>query len=74
MEFIFILIVSNIIAWPIAYYALDIWIDSFAYRTELSIWIFLGAFIISFVNAVLTISQKSVKAATKNPVDALKYE
>ncbi|MEN8119832.1 MAG: ABC transporter permease, partial [Bacteroidota bacterium] len=65
IEFIFILIVSNIIAWPIAYYALNIWIDGFAYRTELSIWIFIGAFVISFINAVLTISHKSVSAATK---------
>jgi len=73
-EFLFILITSNIIAWPIAYYFLTKWINSFAYRTELSIWIFLVAFLISFVNAMLTISQKSVSAATRNPVDALKYE
>jgi len=73
-EFTLILIASNFIAWPIAYFALKTWINSFAYRTELSAWIFLVAFIISFINAVLTISQKSVSVASRNPVDALKYE
>ncbi len=73
-EFIFILIASNVIAWPIAYYFLKKWIDEFAYRTELSLWIFLLAFLISLFNAVITISQKSLSAAARNPVDALKYE
>ena len=73
-EFVFIIIASNIIAWPIAYFALNSWINGFAYRTELSLWIFILAFAISSVNAVLTISQKSLKAAMKNPVNALKYE
>ncbi|OQY05327.1 MAG: hypothetical protein B6I20_01525 [Bacteroidetes bacterium 4572_117] len=73
-EFIYILVLSNIIAWPIAYYALKTWIDSFAYRTEISAWIFLLAFVISFFNAVITISQKSISVAAKNPIDALKYE
>jgi len=74
IEFIYILLASNIIAWPLAYYFLRKWIDGFAYRTELSLWIFLVAFAISFFNAVITISHKSLNAATKNPVDALKYE
>ncbi len=73
-EFILILIAANVIAWPIAYYALKVWIDGFAYRTELSIWIFLLAFFISLINAILTISQKSIIAAGKNPVDSLKYQ
>jgi putative ABC transport system permease protein len=73
-EFVYIIIISNIVAWPIAYFALSSWINGFAYRTELSLWIFLLAFAISSINAVLTISQRSIRAAIKNPVDALKYE
>lgn len=73
-EFASIFILSNLIAWSLAYYALRIWIDNFAYRTEISFWIFIVALLLSFLNAVLTISHKSIVAASKNPVDSLKYE
>lgn len=73
-EFLRIFIWANIIAWPLAYYALRIWIDNFAYRTKISFWIFIVALLLSLLNAVLTISHKSMFAALKNPVDSLKYE
>ncbi len=73
-EFLSIFIMSNLIAWPLAYYALRVWINNFAYRTEINFWIFFVALLISFLNALITISHKSYVAASKNPVDALKYE
>ncbi|MCF6240566.1 MAG: ABC transporter permease [Bacteroidales bacterium] len=73
-EFAGIFLLANLIAWTLAYYALRIWIDNFAYRIEISFWIFLAALMFSLFNVVLTISHKSLIAASKNPVDALKYE
>jgi putative ABC transport system permease protein len=50
------------------------WLLSFAYKTELNWWIFALAGIIALVIALLTVSWQSWKAATRNPVEALKYE
>ncbi|MCP4724674.1 MAG: FtsX-like permease family protein [bacterium] len=68
------IIVSNIIAWPCAYYVMDQWLQNFAYRTDMSWWIFVlsGAFTL-FITLLTVISQIS-KAAIANPVDSLRYE
>jgi putative ABC transport system permease protein len=63
-----------IIAIPITYYAMNIWLKSFAYKTELSWWIFVLAGIIAVCIALLTVSWQSWKAATRNPVEVLRYE
>ncbi len=63
-----------IIACPIAYYAMNKWLENFAYKTEISWWIFaLSGFIAMFI-ALFTISWQSWRAASKNPVEALRYE
>lgn len=66
--------ISFIIATPIAYYAMSNWLENFAYKTELSWWIFALAGMIAIIIALLTVSWKSWKAATRNPVEALRYE
>jgi putative ABC transport system permease protein len=50
------------------------WLQSFAYKTKLSWWIFCLAGITALVIAIITVSWQSWKAATKNPVEALRYE
>jgi putative ABC transport system permease protein len=62
------------IAIPIAWYAMDKWLENFAYRTELSWWIFALAGVLALGIALLTVSFQSLKAATRNPVEALRYE
>ena len=62
------------IAVPAAWYAMYRWLQSFAYKTEISWWIFALAGFISLAVALLTVSWQSWRAATRNPVDALKYE
>jgi len=74
VEFVVIIIVSNIFAWPIAYLILEYWINSFAYQADINLWTFVFATFISFIITIITISQKSIKAGNKNPVDALRYE
>jgi len=73
-EFIMLIIIANIIAWPLSWYLGRQLLDGYAYRTEMSWWIFLGATLISFTIAFLTISYQSIKAARSKPVDALRYE
>ncbi|MBN1271547.1 MAG: ABC transporter permease [Candidatus Aminicenantes bacterium] len=67
-------LLANLIAWPIAYYLMDKWLQSFAYRMNLNAWPFILSGLAAFLIALLTISYQSVKAATANPVDSLRYE
>jgi putative ABC transport system permease protein len=73
-DFVKWVIVSFVIATPIAWYSMHKWLQGFAYKTELSWWIFGLAGIIALVIALLTVSWQSWRAATRNPVEALRYE
>ncbi len=73
-EFILLVSVANIIAWPVAYYLMDNWLQNFAYKTEIGWWIFLFAGGSALIIALLTVSSQAIKAAIANPVEALKYE
>lgn len=66
--------VAFVIATPIAYYAMNKWLENFAYKTELSWWIFVLAGLLALGIALLTVSWQSWRAATRNPVEALRYE
>jgi putative ABC transport system permease protein len=73
-EFINLVTIAFLIAVPIAWYAMHKWLQTFAYKTELSWWIFGLSGLIAFVIALLTVSWQSWRAATRNPVEALRYE
>ena len=73
-EFIKWVAVAYIIATPIAFYFLKNWLGGFAYKTKLSWWIFALAGIMVLGIALITVSWQSWKAATRNPVEALRYE
>jgi putative ABC transport system permease protein len=73
-EFTRWVILANVIAWPIAYFAMNRWLQNFAYRIELEIWIFILSGGIALTIALLTVSTKAVRAAVANPVDSLRYE
>jgi putative ABC transport system permease protein len=66
--------VSIIIAIPVSYYALSSWQNRFSYKAELSWWIFALARVIALAIALLSLSWQSWSAATRNPVEALRYE
>jgi putative ABC transport system permease protein len=63
-----------VVVTPIAYYAMNKWLENFAYKTELSWWIFALAGLLALGIAILTVSWQSWRAATRNPVEALRYE
>jgi putative ABC transport system permease protein len=67
-------ILSNLIAWPIAFYFMHKWIQRFAFRPGISIWPFLLASIVVLCIALLTVSYQTIKAARSDPVDLLRYE
>ena len=67
-------VIAFVIATPIAYYAMHKWLENFAYKTSLSWWIFALAGVLALGIALLTVSFQSWKAATRNPVEALRYE
>lgn len=73
-DFVKRLIIAFVIATPIAYYAMHRWLETFAYKTTLSWWIFVLAGLLALGIALLTVSFQSWKAATRNPVEALRYE
>lgn len=67
-------LIANVIAWPIAWLAADRWLSRFAYRTNISPWLFVLAGALALVIAVLTVSYQAFRAARANPADALRYE
>lgn len=68
------ILTSFVIACPIAYFAASKWLENFAYKTTLPWWIFALAGLLALSIALLTVSWKSWRAATKNPIEALRYE
>lgn len=73
-EFTRWIIIANFIAWPVAYFYMNRWLQAFAFRVNVSLWILLGAGIAALLIALLTVSYQAVRAATINPVDVIKYE
>ena len=73
-EYFRLIVISSLIAWPLAYYFMNKWLQDFAYRIGLSVWIFVLSGFMAFGIALLTIGYQSIKAATVNPVDSLRYE
>ncbi|MFC2156876.1 ABC transporter permease [Acidobacteriota bacterium] len=73
-ELLWGILLANLIAWPIAWYALNQWLQNFAFRTSLSWWIFIVASMSVMAVAFLTMSWQTLRAARINPIDSLKYE
>ncbi len=67
-------LLGNLIAWPVAWFGMNVWLRSFAYKTQIDLWIFIVSGILALLVAFITISFRTIKAANSNPVKALKYE
>jgi putative ABC transport system permease protein len=72
-EYMILVIISILIACPLAWYAMHKWLQDFAYRITMNWWVFALAGVIALVVALLTVGFQSYKAAGKNPVDALRH-
>jgi len=73
-EFTKWVLMANVLAWPAAYFAVNQWLKNFAFKTAISVWIFLLAAGLSLLIALITVSLHSIRAATANPVNSLRYE
>ena len=67
-------LLSNLLAWPVAWYIMRGWLRNFAYRIDLNPWMFLFSACLAALIALVTVSLQTVKAASKNPVDSLRFE
>ena len=73
-EFVLLILLANLIAWPIAYYLMRDWLSGFAYQTDLNVLPFVASAIMALIIAFGTVSMQAIRAARSNPVDALRYE
>lgn len=73
-DFLVLVLVANLFAWPLAWWAAQRWLQDFAYQAEIGWWIFAVASGAALLIAVFTVSVQAVKAATANPVDSLRNE
>ena len=73
-QFLKLVIIANIIAWPIAWLAVHSWLQDYAYRIEISWWVFLAAGLAAVMIALITVSYQAIKAAVANPVKSLRTE
>jgi putative ABC transport system permease protein len=73
-EFLQLILIAALIAFPLTWYAMNKWLQDFAYRTEIHWWVFVLAGIIALLVAAITISFQAIKAALANPVKSLRSE
>jgi putative ABC transport system permease protein len=73
-EFVVLVVLANIIAWPVAYFVMTSWLKNFAYRTEIGLVTFVFSGFAALIIAFLTVCFQSIKAALANPVESLRYE
>lgn len=73
-DFLKMVLIANLLGWPLAYYTMDLWLQNFAYSNGISAWVFvftgLGALLIAFTS----VAYHSVKTANANPVNSIRYE
>lgn len=73
-QFVKWVLIATLIAWPLGYWLMNRWLQGFAFRTSLSLWIFLVSGLAALLIAALTVSSQVIKAALTNPAESLKYE
>lgn len=74
LEFVRLVAVANLIAWPLAWFAMNQWLEVFAYRTNIGLGIFLLSGGLALAIALFTVGTQAVKAALANPIESLRYE
>ena len=73
-EFTKWVLIANVIAWPVAFYVMNEWLQNYAYRTTIALEIFFFSLILTMAIAFVTVCYQAIKASLVNPIDALRYE
>lgn len=74
LEYLKLIIIANLVAWPISYKLMLMWLQNFYYHTSIPVWSFLMAAILTILPALVIINIQTIKTASSNPAKALKYE
>jgi len=67
-------LIANIFSWPIAYIVMNLWLQNFAFKTDFTLSTFIVSSLMALIIAAFTVSYQSIKAATSNPIDSIRYE
>ncbi len=73
-DFAMLVALAAVVASPLVYFGLNLWLDEFAFRTSLSVWTFVQAGLVALVVAMITMNFQTIKIALSNPVDSLRSE
>ncbi|HSZ35368.1 MAG TPA: FtsX-like permease family protein, partial [Puia sp.] len=73
-EFLKLVVISLLIAFPVSWYVTNQWLQAYAYKTNISVWVFLSAGVLTMLIAFLTVSYQTIRAALTNPVISLRSE
>ena len=73
-DFLKYVLIAALIAWPLSWICVYVWLEDYAYRIDISWWIFMAAVLLSIIIAFITISFQAIKAAVANPVNSLRTE
>jgi putative ABC transport system permease protein len=73
-DFLKLVLLANIIAWPLGFFVMNHWLDNFAYRIGIEWWVFVVSGLLAQFIAIMTVSHQTLKSALSNPADTLKYE
>ena len=73
-EILKLIVIASVIAWPIAYFVMNSWLQDFYYRVDISYIMFIIISILTIILSLLTVIYQTVKAARKNPVEILRHE
>jgi putative ABC transport system permease protein len=69
-----LILLSNLIAWPLAYWGINKWLEEYKFSIQINVWLFVVPGVLVLAIALVTISFQTIKAARANPVKSLKYE
>jgi putative ABC transport system permease protein len=71
---VWLVLMANLVAWPVAWYLMHNWLQDFAYKIEMSIWMFVLATVAALIITVITVSVQAIRAAVVNPIKSLRTE
>jgi len=74
LEFVKLVVISNVVAWPISYFFINKWLISFPYKVEIDLFVFIAAGAIVFMMSLLTIAYTVIRSAASNPIESIRYE
>ena len=73
-DFVRLVLIASVLAFPVAWYVMDLWLRDFAYRINVGWWVFVVAGLVAILIAIITVSYQAIKAAIANPVTSLRAE